>query len=293
MTSQLQQFVARIERLEEERKTLAADIKEVYAEAKGAGFDVKILRKVIAKRKKSAADIQEEEAMIDVYMAGLGANVGDVQTFTRKDGVKVTLERVDEAARREAVKREAVRIDQEEVVALSKQALDLGLVSADSVIETVALAQAINDKWGDGKTIVNPITGEITEHNSGAVAASSAPDAAGGLLSQDTPAANHSGDGYSPIADTADGEGATSPSANPSAYVIAIQPEQPQAATVVAGKVTSAVQESEGVFPDAITDAVEDSPDLTSTADPYDELAIPDFLRRSPPPSPPIEKVLP
>jgi uncharacterized protein (UPF0335 family) len=69
---QLRTIVERIERLEEEKKTIAGDIKEVYAEAKGNGFDVKILRKVISLRKKDASERQEEESMIDVYLAALG-----------------------------------------------------------------------------------------------------------------------------------------------------------------------------------------------------------------------------
>jgi uncharacterized protein (UPF0335 family) len=69
---QLRQIVERIERLEEEKKTIAGDIKEVYAEAKGNGFDTKILRKVISLRKKDVSERQEEESMIDVYLAALG-----------------------------------------------------------------------------------------------------------------------------------------------------------------------------------------------------------------------------
>lgn len=69
---QLKAIVERIERLEEEKKTIAADIKEVYAEAEGNGFDTKILRKVISLRKKDAADRQEEEQMLDLYLHALG-----------------------------------------------------------------------------------------------------------------------------------------------------------------------------------------------------------------------------
>ena len=69
---QLRTIVERIERLEEEKRTIAGDIKEVYAEAKGNGFDTKILRKVITLRKKDANERQEEESMIDVYLAALG-----------------------------------------------------------------------------------------------------------------------------------------------------------------------------------------------------------------------------
>jgi uncharacterized protein (UPF0335 family) len=69
---QLKSLVERIERLEEEKKTLSADIKEVYAEAKANGFDTKILRKVIALRKKETAVREEEQSMLEVYMAALG-----------------------------------------------------------------------------------------------------------------------------------------------------------------------------------------------------------------------------
>ena len=69
---QLRAIVERIERLEEEKKTIAADIKEVYAEAKGNGYDIKILRKVISLRKKEMGERMEEEAMLDVYLSALG-----------------------------------------------------------------------------------------------------------------------------------------------------------------------------------------------------------------------------
>jgi uncharacterized protein (UPF0335 family) len=69
---QLRGIVERIERLEEEKKTIAGDIKEVYAEAKANGFDIKILRKVISLRKKEPAERMEEEAILDVYLSALG-----------------------------------------------------------------------------------------------------------------------------------------------------------------------------------------------------------------------------
>lgn len=69
---QLRSIVERIERLEEEKKTIAGDIKEVYAEAKANGFDTKILRKVISLRKKEAAEREEEQSMLDLYLAALG-----------------------------------------------------------------------------------------------------------------------------------------------------------------------------------------------------------------------------
>lgn len=69
---QLRSIVERIERLEEEKATIADDIKEVYAEAKANGFDVKILRKVIRLRKVDRAEREEEEALIDLYLHALG-----------------------------------------------------------------------------------------------------------------------------------------------------------------------------------------------------------------------------
>ena len=68
----LRSFVERVERLEEEKKALSDDIKEVYAEAKGEGFDTKILRQVVGLRKLDKADFQEREAMLDLYLSALG-----------------------------------------------------------------------------------------------------------------------------------------------------------------------------------------------------------------------------
>ena len=68
----LRTIIERIERLEEDKAAVAADIKEVFAEAKGEGYDVKILRKVIRIRKQDKAKRQEEEAILDLYMSALG-----------------------------------------------------------------------------------------------------------------------------------------------------------------------------------------------------------------------------
>jgi len=69
---QLKSIVQRIERLEEEKKTIADDIKEVYGEAKANGYDVKVLRKVIAIRKRDANERAEEEAILDLYLQAVG-----------------------------------------------------------------------------------------------------------------------------------------------------------------------------------------------------------------------------
>lgn len=68
---QLKAFINRIERLNEERESLSADIKEVFAEAKGTGFDTKIMRQVIRMRKLDKADFQEQEAMLDLYLTAM------------------------------------------------------------------------------------------------------------------------------------------------------------------------------------------------------------------------------
>jgi len=68
----LKSFIERIERLEEEKRVLAEDIKEVYAEAKGTGFDTKIMRQIIRLRKRDPDDIDEEETLLTVYMRALG-----------------------------------------------------------------------------------------------------------------------------------------------------------------------------------------------------------------------------
>jgi uncharacterized protein (UPF0335 family) len=69
---QLKSFIERIERLEEEKKTIADDIKDVYGEAKGTGFDTKILKKIIAIRKQDRDERMEQEAILETYMIALG-----------------------------------------------------------------------------------------------------------------------------------------------------------------------------------------------------------------------------
>jgi len=71
-SSHLKQFIERIERLEEEKKAIADDIKDVYAEAKGTGYDVKIMRKIVSIRKQDENKRREEEEILDLYMSALG-----------------------------------------------------------------------------------------------------------------------------------------------------------------------------------------------------------------------------
>lgn len=69
---QLKSIVERIEHLSAEKDEISEQVKEVFSEAKGSGFDVAVLRKVIARRKKDRARVQEEEAILDLYLVALG-----------------------------------------------------------------------------------------------------------------------------------------------------------------------------------------------------------------------------
>ncbi len=70
--SYLRAFIERIEKLEEEKKAIAEDIKEVYSEAKGTGFDAKIIRKIVSMRKMDREKRREEEEILDLYLSALG-----------------------------------------------------------------------------------------------------------------------------------------------------------------------------------------------------------------------------
>jgi uncharacterized protein (UPF0335 family) len=76
---QLKSFVERIERLEEEKRTIADDIKDVYAEAKANGYDTKILRQVIRIRAQDKAEREEMDALLEIYMQALGMGYGRVE----------------------------------------------------------------------------------------------------------------------------------------------------------------------------------------------------------------------
>jgi uncharacterized protein (UPF0335 family) len=68
----LRSFIERVGRLEEEKRTIASDIKEVYAEAKGSGFDAKIMRQIVRERRMDRDALDEQEALLDVYRRALG-----------------------------------------------------------------------------------------------------------------------------------------------------------------------------------------------------------------------------
>ncbi len=69
---QLRAFIERIERLEEEKKSISEDIRDIYAEAKGNGYDVKVMREVVKLRKQESHERQEHEAILDLYKHALG-----------------------------------------------------------------------------------------------------------------------------------------------------------------------------------------------------------------------------
>ena len=68
----LRSIIERVERLEEERRALGSDIKDIFAEAKSAGFDVKVVRQIIRIRKQEPADVEEQETLLDLYRRALG-----------------------------------------------------------------------------------------------------------------------------------------------------------------------------------------------------------------------------
>lgn len=70
--TRLKSFIERIERLEEDKAAIAGDLKEVYAEAKGEGFDTGVMRKVVSLRKKDKAKIEEAETLLDLYLSAIG-----------------------------------------------------------------------------------------------------------------------------------------------------------------------------------------------------------------------------
>ncbi|GAN62616.1 DUF2312 domain-containing protein [Acetobacter indonesiensis] len=68
----LRSIIERVERLEEERKALAGDIKDIFTEAKSAGFDIKVIKQIIRLRKQEPAEVEEQETLLDIYRRALG-----------------------------------------------------------------------------------------------------------------------------------------------------------------------------------------------------------------------------
>lgn len=94
---QLRAFIERVEKLEEEKKTIADDISDVYGEAKAMGYDTKALRKVIAVRKLDANERMEQEAVLDSYLAALGMLPDDYEPTEIEQGLIPIPEKYAEA----------------------------------------------------------------------------------------------------------------------------------------------------------------------------------------------------
>ncbi|HTJ56340.1 MAG TPA: DUF2312 domain-containing protein [Devosiaceae bacterium] len=76
---QLRAFIERIERMEEEKKAISDDIRDIYAEAKGNGFDVKVLRQIVRIRKQDRDERMEQEALLELYMTALGMSLAPAE----------------------------------------------------------------------------------------------------------------------------------------------------------------------------------------------------------------------
>ena len=137
---QLRAFIERIERLEEEKKTIADDIKDVYGEAKAMGYDTKIMKKVIGLRKKDDQERAEEELVLDTYLAALGM-IPQIEMFDPKE-VK--------PASREERRRQIMSEDMADHKSLVDEMADAGLISEEARHENKALADAVATKFGNG-----------------------------------------------------------------------------------------------------------------------------------------------
>lgn len=137
---QLRAFIERIERLEEEKKTIADDIKDVYGEAKGMGFDTKILKRVVALRKKDEQERTEEEMILDTYLAALGM-IPQFEMFEREEVKPVS---------RDERRRQFMSEDMADHKVLIDEMADLGMISEEARKENKALADAVAAKFGNG-----------------------------------------------------------------------------------------------------------------------------------------------
>jgi uncharacterized protein (UPF0335 family) len=134
--NQLKAIVERIERLEEDKKTLSDDIRDVYAEAKGNGYDVKALRTIIRLRKQDANERAEQETILETYMMALGMLVGTPLGDSALDRVGRSKVRLSESMKDSS--------DQAQEMARA------GLISQESADETSRLAAGVAEKLGAG-----------------------------------------------------------------------------------------------------------------------------------------------
>lgn len=162
---QLRAFIERIERLEEEKKTIADDIKDVKAEAKGCGFDVATINAIIKLRKQDKAQRDEAQHLLDTYMAALGM-IDQHGFFDEEPRHCAPIDRNARAAHRTS---EAM----DDAKALSAEAAALGLIDPAAHAETARIADAIARKYGAGV-----IEREENETKSGGLVSPSFPELA-------------------------------------------------------------------------------------------------------------------
>jgi uncharacterized protein (UPF0335 family) len=143
----LKSFVERIERLEEERKAIGGDIRDVYAEAKGVGYDVKTMRKVVQMRGMDAADRAEQETLLETYLHALGMTMGAAVREVM-DGAGVRETAAKHGVSRSALSRSVPKAD---------AARDLGTAKPDVISPPEVAALPLHDRE----------TGEITESTAG------------------------------------------------------------------------------------------------------------------------------
>lgn len=148
----LKSFVERIERLEEEKKSIADDIKDIYAEAKGNGFDVKALRYIVRLRKMDKDKRDEFESIIDVYREALGM-LADTPLGA------AAIERAAKAgpaAARRARSKDRLTGAMEDHVEFTQELGSKGLISQEAAAEAARDADAVSRKLGNGKGIKKP-----------------------------------------------------------------------------------------------------------------------------------------
>jgi uncharacterized protein (UPF0335 family) len=136
---QLRAIVERIERLEEERKTISDDIRDVYAEAKGNGYDVKALRTIVRMRKQDANERAEQEAVLETYMAALGMLVGTPLGDAAMDRVGRSKDRL----------RESMRDSSD----LAQEMAQGGLISREAADDTSRLTTSVVEKLANNPRV--------------------------------------------------------------------------------------------------------------------------------------------
>lgn len=140
---QIKSFVERIERLTEEKKALADDIRDVYAEAKANGYDVKALREIIKRRTWEADKLREHDAIVETYMGAMGMLFDTPLGTAGLDAALATNNAVSRRTTDERMKAHAN---------LSQEMANAGFISQEAATENKAIAAGMIRKFGTGNT---------------------------------------------------------------------------------------------------------------------------------------------